>query len=62
MNKSKPTESMPDALREQILVLQEKVNSLESELAQSDRQSLNTSKLAQFPLTEDELKMIYAQF
>ncbi|WP_065188090.1 hypothetical protein [Shewanella woodyi] len=62
MNKRKSIAFIPVGLREQNLILQQQVKSLEAELMKAKKHSLVLARSEQLLLTEDELKMIYAQF
>lgn len=62
MNTTKQIELMPDSFGEQISNLQLRVKSLESELVKAKYQLSNLSRSETIALSEDEIKMIYAQF
>ncbi|MEC4728559.1 hypothetical protein HWQ46_23840 [Shewanella sp. D64] len=62
MNTTKQIELMPDSFGEQISNLQLRIKSLESELIRAKHQLSNSSHCETIALSEDEIKMIYAQF
>ncbi|WP_394388486.1 hypothetical protein [Shewanella woodyi] len=62
MNKRKSIDFIPVGLKEQNQILQQQVKSLEAELMEAKKLSLALARSEQLLLTEDELKMIYAQF
>ena len=62
MSRGNQVERTPNSVREQILTLKLRIESLETELAKVKNESPSSISRTSANLTEDEIDMIFAQF